>query len=399
MVTRDLVPAAATPRPEPSELLRRGARTIGATAWRHPWWGAVVAGVIGWALNAPRPLPTPTDYDVFVAAGDAVLHGHLADAFASPTVQAGPLTLVGLAGLDHLASSVGLQALLASLCMALLASCCLTVAVRFRQHPPRTALAGGGLVLAWTLAALWGPLTGNWAHPTHALVPLLWLVTAREAQAGRGARAGAALGLALALDPWAVFGACALLLLLPDKRALARALATSATVTVVVWGPFLVAGAATGRMTWTSLPGTVPHLLGLTDIGAGYRVAQAVLVLAVGSALVVRQRHNPDLAWLLPPVLVATRILTDGIYLDYYSFPVRVGLLVGVAILVARADRRAVPLALAAWLTSVQVVGATYLVSELPLVCGVVLAVVVVCRRDADPGQPTSRPIAARASE
>jgi hypothetical protein len=273
-------------------------------------------------------------------------------------------------------------------------------------------LAGAGLVLAWTLAALWGPLTGNWAHPTHAVVPLLWLVCVREAQGGRAGRAGLALGLALALDSWAVFGVCALLVLLPDVRPLLRGIATTLAVTALAWGPFLLLGATSARMTWTAQPGSLPDLLGVAEVGAGYRGLQALLVVVVGSALVLRLRRNPDLAWLLPAVLVAVRIVTDGIYLDYYSFPVRVGLLVGVAVLMARRDRRALALVAAAWLTSIEWASTPALLAQLPLVAGVVLATVVVLRGGApivatetdqsehDQSEaPTSRATAASASE
>ena len=105
------------------------------------------------------------------------------------------------------------------------------------------------------------------------------------------------------------------------------------------------------------------------------------------------------------------RIVTDGIYLDYYSFPVRVGLLVGVAVLIGRRDRRAIPLALAAWLTSVEWSSAPTLLAQLPLVAGVVLATVVMMRAGSpvdvealpvdqpEAGPSDSRAIAVSASE
>jgi hypothetical protein len=339
------------------------------------------------------PVDQPTDYSVFVAAGEAIWRGDLASAFSDPHVQSGPLTLVSLSGIDRLGSLTGHQAVVASLAMALLASFCVTGAIRWRQVVASPELAGAGLLVAWTLAALWGPLTGSWAHPSHALVPLLWLVCVREAQAGRAAPAGLALGLGVALDPWAVLGACALLVLLPDVRALLRASAAAVAVTALVWGPFLLVGTATARMTWVARAGSLPDVLGITVVGAGYRGVQTLLVLAVGTCVVLRMRRDVDLAWLLPVVLVAVRIGTDGIYLDYYSFPVRAGLLVGVAVLTARRDRRAIAVAVAAWLTSVEWGGAATLATQLPLLAGVVLATTVMMRTGAssalDPVPPT----------
>jgi hypothetical protein len=365
--------------------------------------GAGIAGLVGWATNTAFPIDAPTDYSVFVDAGDALWRGDLAGVFADPSVQSGPLTVASLSGLDQVAGLLGHPAIVASLAMAVLASACLTLAIRFRQVVASPELAGAGLLVAWTLAALWGPLTGTWAHPTHALVPLLWLVCVREAQSRRALHAGLALGVALALDTWAVFGVCALLVLLPDVRALVRSAAVTIAVAGLAWGPFLVIGTGSGRMTWRALPGSLPDLLGVGDVGAGYRALQVVVVLVAGGALVVALRHSTDLAWLLPTVLVAVRIVTDGIYLDYYSFPVRAGLLVGVAVLLGRRDRRAGLVAVAAWLTSLELGTATYLVTHLPLVVGVVLAVVVVARpgmvNRSDDGQAESRAIAASASE
>ncbi len=376
---------------------------VARAAGRHPWVGAGAAGLLGWATNAAFPVDAPTDYSVFVHAGDALWRGDLAGVFADPSVQSGPLTVASLSGLDHLAGLVGQHAIVASLAMALVASMCLTLAIRFRQVVVSPELAGASLLVAWTLAALWGPLAGTWAHPTHALVPLLWLVCVREAQSGRALHAGLALGVALALDTWAVFGVCALLVLLPDVRALVRSVAVTIAVAGLAWGPFVVAGTGSGRMTWRALPGSLPDLLGVGEVGATYRAVQVVVVLVVGSTVVVAMRRNSDLAWLLPTVLVTVRILTDGIYLDYYSFPVRVGLLVGVAVLLGRRDRRAALVVVAAWLTSLELGTTTYVIAHLPLVVGVVLAGVVTARpgvvNRSDTVQAESRAIAASASE
>ena len=414
MVIRGLAP---TEQVAPSRVPARArglAGSLARAAARHPWLGAFLAGLAGWATNIAHPVDEPTDYTVFVHAGDAIWRGDPAAALTDPGVQAGPLTLAALSRLDQLGGLVGQQAVVATLAMALLASACMTAAIRWRQVVLSRELAGAGLLLAWTLAALWGPLTGNWAHPTHAVVPLLWLVCVREAQGGRAARAGIALGLAMALDSWAVFGLCALLVVLPDVRLLLRGIATTLAVTALAWGPFLLLGAGSARMTWTAQPGSLPELLGVAEVGAGYRGVQVLLVLAVGSALVLRLRTCTDLGWLLPVVLVAVRIATDGIYLDYYSFPVRVGLLVGVAVLMARRDRRALPLAAAAWLTSIEWASTPALLAQLPLVAGVVLATVVVLRgaapiKEPEPGEPvlaqpeagasTSRATAVSASE
>jgi hypothetical protein len=394
---------ATAARSQPRALA--AGRAIARGADQRPWVAAAVFGALGWASNVTIPANLPADLTIFVRAGDEIWRGHLAAAMADPTVQAGPATLAALSGVDWLGRLIGHEAVVASLVMALVSSACLTLAVRFRQVAASRALSGAGLLAALGLACVWGLLTGFWAHPTHAVIPLLWLVSVREAQRRSPVPAGLALGLALALDAWAAFGLCALLVLLPDVRALARSSAVAATAAAVVWIPFLLAGAGSGLMTWPAQTGSLPSLAGVVQVGSGYRLIQLGIVLAVGIAVVLPLRRDPDLAWLLPVVLVAARIVTDGIFLDYYSFPVRAGLLVGVAALLARRDRRAAVIAVAAWLSSIDLGTHSLVFAHTPLIAGVVMATVVMLRgrerktEDPPSAQPEARAIAASASE
>jgi hypothetical protein len=62
-------------------------------------------------------------------------------------------------------------------------------------------LAGGFFALAY------GTLTTTDAHPTHAVIALLWFLAVRAAIRDRPAVAGLLLGVACGLDTWAVLGA------------------------------------------------------------------------------------------------------------------------------------------------------------------------------------------------
>jgi hypothetical protein len=174
-------------------------------------------------------------------------------------------------------------------------------------------------------------------------------------------------------------GVVALVLLLPDVRAAARAAGVAAGVTLLVWEPFLLTGSVrSGQLTWPAQPGTLPALLGWGDIDARYRLAQLVVIVVTGATVAWWLRRDRDLAWLLPVVLIGARLVLEGIVFEYYAVPIVTGVLTGLAVAIARLDRRVLLLGPAAVLTSTTLPVTTTFLMYLPLYGGVVLAVAAV---------------------
>jgi hypothetical protein len=362
-------------------VLRAHASPVLVGVWRHPWVGASVIGLLGWFFYARTNASGPLDNIAFAEVGRAIWHGHLDQALAEPSIQSGPLTLALLGALDAAAGLVGDPVEGAAVALSVLTAWCMTAAVRLCSRTVDEVLAGAGLLGAWVLALVWDTVDGSWGHPSHAIVPLLWLVAVRAAQQQRVLLAGAALGLAAAFDTWGALGACALLVLWGDGRALLRAGASAVAVAAVVWLPFLVTGSVrSGDMRWPTETGSFLSLLGQDSFGASYRLPQALAVIAVGAVVSVRLRHASDLAWLLPVVLVTARIATDGQFIGYYANPATVGLLVGCAVMIGRNDSRV------RWVASGTVLSALHLeplgviLCATPMVVGAALAVVGVSR-------------------
>lgn len=300
---------------------------------RNPWLVATLMAGFGFLLLADHRLP-PTDFQLFATAGNSILSGHLAAVFSDREVQAGPLALVLAAVLSRVAGWLGtadVPALLFILCW--INTACLINGIR--TAVPRSGAARGKAVLAATaFAVALGALTVNDAHPTHALIALLWLHAAWRARQGRAARTGLLLALACGLETWGVLG-IGVLLLLPASRQVLRAAATAAALTAVAWMPFVLAGTFRSfEMAWEPAPGSLPSLLfGFGPSPWSYRVAQGALAVAAGAVIAWRLRANPNVIWLLPAGVVAVRLATDPINFLYYDVPLQIMLIVGLVTL------------------------------------------------------------------
>jgi hypothetical protein len=321
-----------------------GAATAPARDWgdRKPWLVATLLAGLGFLLLADHGL-APTDFRLFAAAGDTLLHGHLAAVFADPQVQAGPLALVLAAVLSHATGWLGagsVPVLLFMFCW--INAACLINGIR--TAVPRHGPARGKAVLVATaFAVALGTLTVSDAHPTHALIALLWLHAARRARRGDAALTGLLLAVACGLDTWGVLGV-GVLLLLPASRHFLRATATTVALTAVIWLPFVLSGSFRSfDMQWAPVHGSLPYLL----FGSGpspwsYRAAQGALAVTAGAVIAWRLRANPNVIWLLPAGVVAVRLMTDPINFLYYDVPLQIMLIVGLATL---SQGRAVPTA------------------------------------------------------
>jgi hypothetical protein len=399
-MTLEAPPADTGPTPARSRSPhhpRQVAQGLLVTAWSHPWWGASLTGVAGWAVWALASVGGPRDGTAFAFAGEQILDGHFDQALSEPSIQSGPLTLTVLGLLERLADRFDSPLSWSMLVLSLITAFCLTAAIRACARPVDLRWAGGGLVAAWTLSVGWDVVDGSWGHPSHAVVPLLWLLAVRAGQTGRAVLAGVVLGVALGVDSWAVLGSSALLVLWPDRRAILRAGLAAALVGAVIWAPLLVSGGVrSGDMRWPVTPGSLASLIGQSDYGSGYRLGQLVLVLIVGALLTLRLRTDPDLAWLLPAVVVTARIVSDGQYIGYYAIPVIGALLTGVAVMCARRDHRLAILVPATILSALHIEALGVVAGSLLPVAGVCLATYAVLRPS---GQPSSADTALSASE
>lgn len=309
---------------------------IARLADRHAWLMVLLLGAAGAAIGDHAA--TPADFALFAAAGEHGLRGEFAAVFADPAVQAGPLLLTLLALLGRLTARMGAargEAVLLAMCLVAAGCLVQTVRVLFTDTGPAR---GRALLGAGTLALALGALTLNDAHPTHALIPLAWLLAGREARGGRPVRAGVLLGLAAGLDTWAVLGA-GVMALARTPRQMALGVGTAALAALACWAPFLLAGdiAAFG-FRWPADEGSVPHLLfGPGRVAWSWRVAQGAIAVAAGLAVTLRTRGAREAAWLAPALVVAVRIVLDPIWYGYYATGVQLMVLGALAAAWARA--------------------------------------------------------------
>lgn len=307
---------------------------------RHSWLLVALFSVVAAALADWRDLPA--DYLLFVRSGSSLLTGHLTRVFSDPSVQTGPLT-AALFGTWH--ACMGAlrlpEAPATVLALCSLNTVALIVCAR-RVVGPGPA-RGGSTLAAGVLALLFGTLSIDDAHPTHALIAMLWFFAARSARK-QDVRCGLLIGLAAGLDSWGVLGVGVLLV---DLRTSRRSLALASAVALLLWAPFVLAGRFhSGQMQWMPVPGSLPALLlGHHPVPWGYRLVQGGLVLLLGCALALLLDKSPNLDWLLPAALIAARIATDPLHYRYYDMPLVILLLVGVVGLLAHplADRELEP--------------------------------------------------------
>ncbi|RZS91434.1 hypothetical protein EV189_0675 [Motilibacter rhizosphaerae] len=335
------------------------ARRLASWCWSHWYAVAALAAVLA-TLDCDLQW-VPADWALFEAHGDALLHGSFDRVFDDPVVQTGPLALALVAVLGSAVRVLHLPAAPSEVAAmtAISAGCCVTVVRRVLAPTSADDTArGAGLLLATAYAVGVGAVGMDLAHPTHALIGLLWLLTALEARAGRGTRAGLLLGLATAFDSWALMGVG--LLLLAQGRDRLRAAAACLAVTALSWGPEVASGSFhMGEFDWDARRGSLPALLlGLgTPVPWSYRLAQGGLAIAAGAGLALLLRRSPHAVWVAPAAVVAVRVALDPLQAAYYSDPAVYLLVAGVAALAIARDRRvllaALALLLPGWLDAV----------------------------------------------
>ena len=281
-----------------------------------------------------------SDLGAFDRAGLRLLSGEWATAFADSWIQVGPITLALAGGVAALADAVGagrylIAALIVYPALALATMEVARVLIRDRgEERPGLELAVGLSVLFGGLAFV--ALASG--HPAEAAIALLWVLAGRAALRERPLAAGILLALAAGLKAWAVLGV-PLLLLAPSWRARAGAGAVAAGATALMYGPFFVVGeVATFEAVWAVTDRSLLSLV--VDPGSRFtwpmRLGQSVVVLGVGAALAGWFRRSVDAPWAVALGLVAARIVTDPLALDYYWLAAQTIALVALAVVLPR---------------------------------------------------------------
>lgn len=321
-----------------------GALAAAALRWRVALLAAVAAA-LGLSTGT-----SPPDLQSFADGGAAILSGHFSTVYATPFTQAGPIQLVLSRLLMIGSSGAGPLRLVVAAVNVVLVLVAIWCSRRFTARLVDEQTAGaahrellvGGLVVFWLIPGfLWN------GHPVEILVPVLWLVAvnvfgADRVGVGRWVAAGAALGVAAGITPWAVLGFPALLAAgrLIDA---VRAGTVGVMLGVLIHLPFVLSGHfAMFSATWPVDHGTLVHLLvpSLAHPTWQFRLIQAAVVAGgtAGAAWALRgHRAAAPIAVLVAALL---RVATDPVQLNYYWTSVAV---VGIVILASTPHRRSAP--------------------------------------------------------
>ncbi|MEV6342565.1 glycosyltransferase family 87 protein [Actinoplanes sp. NPDC051851] len=340
---------------------------------------------------------SPPDLVDFAEAGRRLLAGHLDGIYTGGWNQAGPLQLVVsrlllAGGSDGTPSAPVVAAINVALTLGAMALCrspgtgrsaagtgrsaagqsaAGTGREQDRRRRAVTEAAVGALVLLWLAA----PLPWN-GHPTEILVPGLWAYAIRLHQRDRLAAATIALGMAVAIAPWAVLGFPCLLAGTAGRNGRAEWTGTvgvalmAGVLGAAVYLPFALAGdfGMFGHV-WPVTEGSLLRLVapGLDTVTWPIRVAQAIVVGGATAWVASRYRENRLVVAAAPATAALLRVLTDPVVLRYYWAPVAVTTVLMIA--VAGTRRLALLLGYAALLAasaSQPVLGAAFCLCTLP---------------------------------
>ncbi|MES1248887.1 MAG: hypothetical protein ABUS54_14565 [Actinomycetota bacterium] len=282
---------------------------------------------------ATGPIAAGNDGDgrLFASAGRTLLSADALHAFASKSIQAGPLQLLLYGTIGR--STTAIAAVLGAVAILLLVAAARAVGVTDRR-----VLAGAGLA---GLATGLSRSVYEAGHPADGLLPLLWILAAAEARRGRTVRAGLIVGLSTGFETWGILG-LAVLALTP------RAAALAVGVAAALFAPFVLDGHFdSGRYVWTISPNSLVlgHVAPGLSFGWPLRLVQAAAALAIGSSCAVALRRSAYGIWVVPIVVVCVRLLLDPLDTDYYFLGIAsCGIAGGASIVqLLRTGRRIVP--------------------------------------------------------
>jgi hypothetical protein len=269
-----------------------------------------------------------TDTNLFASAGSWMLSGDWAHTYHTPTVQAGPLELA----LAFVARTAGRGAF----GFALILDLACTLAVLAVAGWFLRGNTGALVAVAVGAVALQIPREGFRGHPAELLVPLIWMVAAREARSGRVLLAGTLLGVSGCLELWGVLG-IGVLALAPLTRRTAAGAAIAVAIPAAALAPFAAGGDFhMFELQWRMQTGLLRLLTSSAQFTWYDRVAEGIVVVAAGIVLARATRRFEDSVWVVPAAIVLARIALDPVnYFYYWDTPI-VLFLIGAASLVAR---------------------------------------------------------------
>lgn len=371
--------------------------------WRTPLTGlfavvTVLGIVVNTAISTVPVAPEPVDYALFMRPGAALLTGHWAAVYDSPVIQAGPLELAywGIPSVLGVTSQTAWSVV--GIVAGLALSCAMFAVVRWVLRPlsrewSATLAAGVTAIAAFGFLTTRATSSG---HPAEFVIPLLWIVSAQLARGGRPFAAAAVMASTSGWELWGLLGV-PVLLLAPriDARTVWRSALGGILVLAVLFVPFFLIGPM--RMfsfTWPIFPDTLAHLMFPTSPSFTWpmRLAQGVLAVGAGSAMVLLLRRRADGVWLPLLVVCVVRLVFDPLLAGYYSMPPEVLVLVGLA--VALAQRALVPALICLVMANVLIdTRLTLVTASVMVVLTAVLAVLVVRLGETGHPHPRSAPL------
>jgi hypothetical protein len=288
------------------------------------------------AIALIAPVGDTGDLAYFVHASERLLSSHWAATYSDPSLQVGPLQLVLFGAADLVGDLLGVSAtrLIALAVGAGLAALFVVVARRLvAPREDRVVLLAAGLApvaLGLTFDAF------RDGHPAQVVVPLLWVLAALDARAGRAWRAGGLVGLSAGFELWGLLGA-AVLVAAPRGAQALRSAAAAVLVAAALFAPFALSDFAMFEYRWV-VNGDTPLSL-VVDPGTEFtwplRMLQGAAALLAGGALAWRLRRTTAALWAGPLAVVTTRIALDPVRYPWYWLALETLIILGAVQLVA----------------------------------------------------------------
>lgn len=268
--------------------------------------GAAAAGVY---LNSA----TFSDADGFANGGRVLLSARWQHTYADSWLQAGPfeqlICVFGrVAGVTAAGEPVALN-MVGALALLL-------VARRVLGRDWKSLLyVGVGATFLGIISDLYAI-----GHPSELFIALTWIVAARAARRDAVLLAGVLLGLSAGLETWGLLGA-PILFLIPSFRRTVLAGIVALVVAAAIYLPFAVGGDFhMFDLHWSIAAGFVARIYGQSSPYTWHmRLAEAVIVVAFGSALALALRRRTSAAvWVVPAATSILRLFLDPVRYPYY---------------------------------------------------------------------------------
>jgi len=317
--------------PAANEVFVRRARAVAALRCRvvrSPGVALVVLAVLagaaasGWLMHDL----TMSDVGGFAHAGNLMLSPAWRHTYNDPWVQAGPFELL-ICVLGH---TVGVTSRGVSVAMNVMgAAAFLAVGRHVLGRCWKALLFVGvgalGLGLITDLAEI--------GHPSELFIALTWLIAARAARRDQMLLAGALLGASAGFETWGLLGAPILFLIMSVRRTVIAGV-VALVVAASIYAPFALGGDFhMFQVHWDIAGGLPAYLFGQdTQFTWPMRLAEAVIVVSVGSALALAlRRRTGNAVWIVPAATSICRIFLDPVRYGYYWDTSLVLILIGLA--------------------------------------------------------------------